>query len=94
MARRWLDRVARRRPPAGPPIPPSEPPDPPDDFDDEDDGVPMVPFVPVRCPRCAAAKPKTTGAFERRDGKIRYHICQECDQRFRSVELDPQGLAE
>lgn len=52
----------------------------------------MVPFVPVRCPRCLAEKPRTVGTHERRDGKVRYHICQGCGIKFHSIEIDPSEL--
>jgi hypothetical protein len=48
-----------------------------------DDMLPAVPFCPVRCPRCGAAKPFTYG----QKGRIRYHRCQECNCRYRSLEL-------
>jgi hypothetical protein len=57
--------------------------------DELDDLLPAVPFCPVRCPRCSAPKPYTYGQKVR----IRYHRCQECNTRFRSLELRRDQLA-
>jgi tRNA(Ile2) C34 agmatinyltransferase TiaS len=51
--------------------------------DELNDQLPVVPFCPFRCPRCTASKPFTYG----QKGRIRYHRCQECGTRFRSLEL-------
>lgn len=50
--------------------------------------VPTVPFVPVRCPRCRAGKPVTYGVHDLKAGCVRHHLCQNCDLKFRSLELD------
>lgn len=59
---------------------------------DADDGDPVavVPFVPWRCKRCGDRKPRTTGQH----GRIRYHLCQRCGLPFRSIEIDPDRLAD
>ncbi len=44
-----------------------------------------VPFVPARCPRCRGAKCKVYGAA----GRLRYHTCRTCGEKFRSFELSP-----
>ena len=49
------------------------------------DKQPCVPFVrvpSVRCPRCYGVQTKILA----KDGGIRYHRCDECGCRFRSVE--------
>ena len=56
---------------------------------DLDDQLPVVPFCPFRCPRCQASKPFTYG----QKGRVRYHRCQECNTRFRSLELRRDQLA-
>lgn len=50
---------------------------------DNDDQVPVVPFVPFRCPRCGRHKPDTY----RVEGRIRYHRCQHCRTRYKSLEV-------
>jgi hypothetical protein len=50
--------------------------------------TPLVPFVPVRCPRCRAGQPHTYGVRDLKAGCFRYHLCQECQLKFRSLELD------
>lgn len=47
-----------------------------------------VPFVPVRCPRCRARKPRTYG----QDRRIRYHECQKCGHKYRSLEVPPNQV--
>ncbi len=87
---RWLSRVDRgdrhRRPPDDeqrivpkPYVPPGE-------------DVPTVPFLPVRCPRCGAGKPITDGVY--RAKLRRYHTCQECDLKYRSIEIGLEDLAD
>lgn len=63
-----------------------------DDFeeDDEDDDYPTVPRVPPRCPQCNANRSRVTG--ESRDGLVRYHRCQACGKKFKSVEVDPPEI--
>jgi len=56
----------------------------PEDFN-EDDQVPMVPFVPFRCPHCGRHKPFTYGVV----GRVRYHKCQACGKKYRSLEVAP-----
>lgn len=84
--RRFLGRIERPAP-VGPPIEPPSPAAP----SVGDDGVPMVPFVPVRCPGCEADKPRTTGVHRTRAGRVRYHLCKVCGQRFRSLEVQRPG---
>lgn len=55
-----------------------------DDGSDPDDYVPIVPFVPFRCPNCSRHKPFT---YKVR-GRLRYHKCQACGERYRSWEMD------
>lgn len=55
-----------------------------------DDRLPLVPFVPFRCPRCTAAKPVTYGST----GRVRYHRCQNCGTKFRSLELEPSRMGD
>lgn len=50
-----------------------------------DDRLPIVAFVPFRCPKCGACKPRTYG----QRGRVRYHICSECQTRYRSLEVPP-----
>lgn len=57
--------------------------------DELDDRLPIVPFCPFRCPRCGRSKPFTYG----QKGRIRYHRCQECGTRYRSLELGRGDLA-
>lgn len=55
----------------------------------EDDArMPIVPFVPFRCPKCQKHKPRTYG----QGGRIRWHVCQACGQRYKSMEIDPRDL--
>lgn len=49
-----------------------------------------VPFVPWRCPSCGDGKPRTYG----QRGRVRYHQCQLCLLRFRSLERFPKSVAE
>lgn len=53
-----------------------------------DDSEQPVPFVPVRCPKCKARKPRTYG----QDRRVRYHACQECGHKFRSLEVGPDAV--
>lgn len=53
-----------------------------------DDRLPLVPFCPFRCPRCGTSKPITYG----QKGRIRYHRCQDCRTRYRSLELRSDQL--
>lgn len=56
----------------------------PEQFPPEDgDALPCVPFVPHRCPFCRKHKPFTYGRY----GRVRYHRCQACNRKYRSVEL-------
>ena len=51
--------------------------------DDDGDRIACVPYVPFRCPRCGRHKPFTYAVR----GRLRYHQCQRCRQRYRSYEL-------
>lgn len=51
----------------------------------DDQPQPAVPYCPFRCPRCDATKPRTYKVV----GRLRYHRCQSCDTRYRSVEVGP-----
>lgn len=91
---RWLSRVDRgdrRRRPDPEPEPEEKPAYNPHPYVDPDQGVPVVPFLPVRCPRCGAGKPITHGILVAR--KRRYHTCQECDLRYRSIEISVDDLS-
>lgn len=55
---------------------------------DLSDDLPLVPFCAWRCPRCNDGKPFTYG----RRGRLRYHRCQRCSTRYRSMMLDPGDL--
>ena len=59
-----------------------------DGDDGADDKLPCVPFVPFRCPRCGRHKPYTYAVR----GRLRYHRCQHCGQRYRSWELDAKAV--
>lgn len=85
---RWLSRVDRGRRPE--PEPRREPEYRPNPYADPEQGVPVVPFLPVRCPRCGAGKPITDGVYKAR--QRRYHTCQECDLKYRSVEISLDDL--
>ena len=79
----WLPRRERRRrgapsaQPAGDPAPPRV-------------QLPVVPFLPVRCPLCRADKAiKNNGTVVTEGGRrVRYHQCETCGQRFKSVEIE------
>lgn len=51
--------------------------------DDDGDRIPVVPFVPFRCPRCARHKPFT----HKVRGRFRYHRCQHCGCKYKSIEV-------
>jgi transposase-like protein len=53
--------------------------------------VPIVPFVPVRCPRCSTGYPITYGMHDLRAGRTRYHLCKECNTKFKSLELSVEA---
>jgi len=55
--------------------------------------LPIVPFMPFRCPACRHAKPKTYTV--RQGGGVpatRHHKCQNCGQRYKSIELKREDL--
>lgn len=54
------------------------------------DFVPCVRFLPFRCPRCGAFKPRTYTVRAR----LRYHQCQACGQRYKSLEIEQHDLPE
>jgi hypothetical protein len=56
--------------------------------DDGDDRVPIVPYVAFRCPTCGRHKPTT---YKVR-GRLRYHRCRSCGQRYRSFEVGPDSV--
>lgn len=58
-------------------------------FGQDWEGLPVAPFVPVLCPRCRESKPITYG----QSGRLRYHQCKRCGDRFKSWQIDP-GEAE
>lgn len=41
-----------------------------------------VAYIPVRCPRCGSKRCPTHTS----NGLIRYHACENCGERFKSVE--------
>jgi transposase-like protein len=47
------------------------------------DEVLCVVYVPVRCPYCRSVKKIHCYS---KDGKIRYHKCNNCGRKFKSVE--------
>lgn len=60
---------------------------------DFDSSIRCVPFVPFRCPNCGKHKPFTYGVH----GKMRYHKCGACGEKYRSWELsagDVRGWGE
>lgn len=62
-----------------------------DDDDDDPDLYPTVARVPPRCPRCHVDRSRMTG--QSRDGVFKYHRCQACGRKFRSVEVDPPEVS-
>lgn len=52
------------------------------------DELPCVPFLPWRCPSCGEGRTFTYG----KRGRIRYHRCQRCQKRFRSLQLEQDQL--
>lgn len=52
------------------------------------DELPCVPFLPWRCPACNGGRTFTYG----KRGRIRYHRCQHCGKRFRSLQLEQDQL--
>lgn len=68
-----------------PPMAPRRPP-----VEGEAEAVAIVPFVPWRCPSCGDSKPRT---YSQR-GRVRYHQCQACQLRYRSIEISAADLAE
>jgi len=55
--------------------------------------LPIVPFLPFRCPRCSSGKPRTYTVRRDPDAPTtRYHRCQSCGQRYRSIELRRSDL--
>lgn len=61
------------------------------DEDADDDGtLPIVPFVPFRCPTCGRHKPFT---YKVR-GRLRYHRCQHCNQKYRSFEVGADSVGD
>ena len=54
--------------------------------EEDDDDYPTVPRVPPRCPRCGVNRSRLTG--QSRDGVVRYHRCQACGTKFKSVEIE------
>lgn len=71
-------------------VSPSEPERRGKPIEGEGDAIAAVPFVPWRCPKCGDYKPRT---YSQR-GRVRYHQCQQCSLRFRSIEVDPDKLRE
>lgn len=59
----------------------------PVELEDEDDeaGLVCVAWLPIRCPHC---KSKHQRNYKTK-GRLRYHLCQDCGQRFKSYELAP-----
>lgn len=70
--------------------PPGRRPPPGEPIEDEEDHVAVVAYVPWRCPSCGAGKPRT---YSKR-GRVRYHTCQVCGLKFRSLEIDARRLQE
>jgi predicted RNA-binding Zn-ribbon protein involved in translation (DUF1610 family) len=57
---------------------------------DAGDRTPLVPFVPFRCPSCGRHKPRTGHVR----GRVRYHQCQACGTRYRSLEMPAAAVRE
>lgn len=54
----------------------------------DDERRPIVPFVPYRCPKCKKHRVKTYGQA----GRMRYHICLSCGERYNSIELEVDAM--
>lgn len=60
--------------------------------DDDDDGeraeAVIYQSVMVRCPGCNAPNPRVVSSPKAEPGamRTRYHICDQCERRFKSVE--------
>lgn len=56
--------------------------------DDDERFMPIVPFLPFACPVCQSTKPRTyTVRGGSDEPRTRYHQCQSCGQRYKSIEL-------
>lgn len=64
--------------------------------DEPDDRfLPTVPFLPFGCPNCGKFKPKTYSVNKSpRHRTMRYHTCQNCGQRYRSVQITRSDMAQ
>lgn len=58
----------------------------------EDDYQISVYFFPVACPRCGCKSKVTSGVRGAGPGSIRYHRCNECDYKYKSVEMEPPRM--
>lgn len=60
--------------------------------DDEEDeqGLVCVAWLPIRCPHCHSKHQRN---YKTR-GRLRYHLCQDCRERFKSLELAPRDSPE
>jgi len=51
---------------------------------EEEKGLACVAWIPIRCPHCAS---KHQNNYKTR-GRLRYHLCQDCGERFKSLEIE------
>ena len=90
----WLEGVPgrkRRRKPKTPTRPSLEAPNLDElEEDDDEQGLVCVAWLPIRCPHC---KSKHQRNYKTR-GRLRYHLCQDCGERFKSLELAPRDSPE
>jgi len=59
-------------------------------FGPDEERRPIVPFVPYRCPACRKHRVKTYGQA----GRVRYHVCLSCGERYHSLEIEPDQMHE
>lgn len=88
----WIERGrggfvdGRRQTDPGPPIPEDTPPPAP--------MLDGVDFIPIRCPKCGESAAETGLGRGIKIVKtmrpVRYHVCNNCAHRFKSVEVDAQ----
>ena len=60
---------------------------PPELEDSDDEGLVCVLWMPIRCPHC---KSKHQRNYKTK-GRLRYHHCQDCGERFKSLEAEPEA---
>jgi transposase-like protein len=52
----------------------------------EPDGRRVVQWEPIACPYCGSREHVVYGRD--RGGRVRYHLCTDCDRRFKSYEKE------